>query len=125
MNKRHCIIKFKHVKACSNGPNNVGPTSCNNFQIAFCTASFANTLTHQVSTGINLIGLSKTFEKQAVEPSVSSLLNNVGPTLLGPFEQALRLFDCFILRETFNVTAGNQMLMCICDIFGGNFLANW
>ena len=30
----------------------------------------------------------KTFEKQAVEPSVSSLLNNVGPTLLGPFEQA-------------------------------------
>ena len=33
----------------------------------------------------------KTFEKQAVEPSVSSLLNNVGPTLLGPFEQALML----------------------------------
>ena len=32
----------------------------------------------------------KTFEKQAVEPSVSSLLNNVGPTLLGPFEQALK-----------------------------------
>ena len=33
----------------------------------------------------------KTFEKQAVEPSVSSLLNNVGPTLLGPFEQAFRI----------------------------------
>ena len=30
----------------------------------------------------------KTFEKQAVEPSVSSLLGNVRPTLLGPFEQA-------------------------------------
>ena len=29
------------------------------FQIVFCAASFANTLTHQVSTGINLIGLSK------------------------------------------------------------------
>ena len=33
----------------------------------------------------------KTFEKQAVEPSVSSLLYNVGSTLLGPFEQALRV----------------------------------
>ena len=47
------------VKACWNGPNNVGPTSCNNFQIMFCVVSFANTLTHQVTTGINLIGLSK------------------------------------------------------------------
>ena len=45
---------------------------------------------HQVSTGISLMGLSKTFEKQAVdhEPSVLSFLCNVGPTLLGPFEKA-------------------------------------
>ena len=60
------------------------------FSNSVCAASFANTLTQQVSTGINLIGLSKDLKKQAVEPSVSSLLNNVGPTLLGPFEQAFR-----------------------------------
>ena len=34
----------------------------------------------------------KTFEKQAVESSVWSFLNNVGPTLLGPFEQGFKFF---------------------------------
>ena len=37
----------------------------------------------------------KTFEKQAIEPSVSSLLY-VGPTLLGPFEQALTTVRCVV-----------------------------
>ena len=32
------------LKACSNGPNNVGPTSCNNFQIVFCAASLLQIL---------------------------------------------------------------------------------
>ena len=77
------------VKACSDGPNNVGRTSCNNFQIVFFFCFFCkyfNAPSFNCNISYRII---KTFEKQAVEPSVSSLLNNVGPTLLGPFEQAL------------------------------------
>ena len=69
----------------------------------------------------------KIFEKQAVEPSVPSLLNNVGPTSLGPFEQAFRglgaivMFHAFFYLESEPDHHPNKMLLRPCVCAGGNF----
>jgi hypothetical protein len=76
---------FIYSKACLNGSNIVGPTSSNNVTIIDMTASLSNLFgSISFTQTLNLV-LTKIFEKEAVWAIISTMLDDVGPTMLDPF----------------------------------------